>query len=114
MKKIIIITGFIFISLNIAFASYIRITKNGGSKGYNTTRLTVDKKGNTIIKCSKAGYEPAPRYTTDTKQSEKDLVDYAIEQILKGVLKGSYEKNGEKLTWISDTKEMINSTITIK
>ncbi len=114
MKKIIIITGCYLISLSPAFASYIRITKNGGPNGYNYTKTIVDKRGNTIIKCSKQGYEQALKYVNDTKQSEKELVDYAIEQISKGVLKGFYEKNGEKLTWISDTKEMINSTIKIK
>jgi hypothetical protein len=114
MKKIIVAL-LILVSV-CAFASppkYTRITRNGGSIGYNNTYIK-EEKGNTKIICSNPGYEPAPFYATSTNPECKEIVDAVIKEIASGKLKGSFEKNGVKVKWKSDDVKMTNSRITIK
>src|SRR4051812_42346864 len=98
MKKIFL-TVLLTLSIYIfASSKYTRITKNGGSSGYNYTSIKVAK-GSTKITCSGPGYEPAPFYASATDPEFKAMVDSVIKEIASGKLKGSYEKNGKKVKW---------------
>jgi hypothetical protein len=114
MKKItLLLVLFFAISHTNALPKYKRVTKNGGASGYNYTYIRADK-SNTIIKCSGPGYEPAPIFGGETDSITKELVNYAMESIASGKLKGSAAKNGKKLKWKSDDTRMTNSVIVVK
>lgn len=100
--------------MSSAFATYTRTTENGGPNGYDYTNATTDEQGNTTIKCRNPGYEACPtKASASLTTTEKDLLKYAAGKIQNGVLSGSYTLNGQTITWVSDSIEMFNSTITI-
>jgi hypothetical protein len=113
MKKIILLLCLFTIGQTYALPKYKRVTKNGGASGYNYTYIRADK-SNTIITCSGPGYEPAPIFGGETDSITKELVNYAMESIASGKLKGSATKNGKKLKWKSSDPQMTNSVIVVK
>ncbi len=113
MKKIIVLLCLFTISQTYALPKYKRVTRNGGASGYNYTYIRADK-SNTIIRCSGPGYEPAPVFGGTIDDTTKELVNYAMESIASGKLKGSAVKNGKKLKWKSDDTRMTNSMIVVK
>lgn len=110
IKQIILGVTLCF-AFNSSFANYTRVTKNGGANGYDKTSKTVVGE-NTDISCSDPGFEPCP--TASFNPLEQPLINYALDQISVGNLKGSYSSGGLTVTWLSDSSRMLNSSISVQ
>jgi hypothetical protein len=113
MKKTILLVALFMLTMSSAFATYTRTTENGGPNGYDYASAVTDEQGNTTIKCRNPGYEACPTKAANLTTTQKNLLNYAASRIQNGFLSGSYTLNGQTITWVSDSVEMLNSTITI-
>jgi hypothetical protein len=99
LMKIALVIGSIAFACSNSFATYTRITQNGGANGYYTTVENIDDNGNVSISCTDPGNTGCPTSVAGQKTIYTSLAAYALQEIAGGTLSGSHSAGSGGITY---------------
>lgn len=115
LMKIALVIGLIAFAYSSSFATYSRITMNGGTNGYYSTSYQKDDNGNISILCTDPGNSSCPFSAAGQPTIYNTLAAYAAQQIAGGTLSGSHSQSsgGVNYTVTWSATDLKNATISI-